>query len=924
VRFSTTATLLTLSLLLTACGGFDKSAQENLASAKQHYAKHELRASIIDLKNALQQQPENAEARLLLGEIYLLAGDGASAEKELKRAAASGVPEASLMPKLARAILQQGDHERLFEAIRPDERLPEAVRAELHVIRAMSLLNRGKVEEAGKELQEGYRLAPALPQVMIAQARLALTHGKLDEAGKWTDKARTVAPQLAEVWTLVGDYQFARKDLKAAKAAYAKAIEGNPFNSADHLKRAVLFIETDAFDEARAEIEAVKKLSPRHPGILYTRGLLHFRKKNYKDAESDLQEALKYDSKGVNVLYYLAMTHYLQGHEKQARQYFNQFLTVQPNAVEPRLALATLYLRARDYALLDQLLAPLLAMDPPHALALRMQGMALLARGNQKEGVALLEKALAQQPKDASVQAQLGASLLRQGEAGAGVAQLEQALALDPELRYADLMLVLTHLRSKDYPHALAAAGDFHQRQPKSALPLNLKGLILISQGKRDEARDAYNESLKLAPGDPTATEALASLAEADKQPDEARRLFEDALKQHPKHLGMLLSCAAFEQRQGHDKESVALLERAVREHPKALEPRLPLARRALATGQPLVAINQIDTLRATHGEHPQWLEIMGLAQIANNDAASAIVSFTKLTRAQPRSAQAQVLLARAYAEANKPVELRAALEQALKLEAKNDAARMAMVRLLALEDKLVEARATLEALRREYPDNPVLDAESGWLALREKNPEVAVVAYRKAFERAPNGDHAVRLALAQLQASEPQDAKKTLQGWLAKQPEHAAALENLANLHLALGEQDAARDAFARLVVLQPGNALALNNLAWLLRKQDPRAARRHAERALEMAPKSPIAQDTLGMILLDAGEPQQAERLLEQAIRTAPSAPAIRYHLAMAKAENGAKAEALKLLDEALAGKQRFAERAEAEALHKRLTRQ
>ncbi len=917
------ATLIGLTSLLTACGGFDKSAQEHLASAKQHYAKHELRASIIDLKNALRQQPDNAEARLLLGEIHLLAGDGASAEKELKRAADTGMPAASLMPKLARAILQQGDHARLFETIKPDERLPDTVRAELQVIRAMSLLNRGKVEEAGKELQEGYRLAPAHPQVMIAQARLALTHGKLDEAGHWVEKAQKAAPEMPEVWTLTGDYQFARKDLKAAKAAYAKAIEGNPFNSADHLKRALLFIETDAFDEARAEIEAVKKLTPHHPGILYTRGLLHFHQKNYKDAESDLQEALKFASKDANVLYYIAMTHYVQGHEKQARHYFNQFLTVQPNAIEPRLALATLYLQAREYELLDQLLAPLLAMEPPHPLALRMQGMALLARGYQKEGVALLEKALAQQPQQASIQAQLGASLLKQGETGAGVAQLEKALMLDPNLRYADLMLVLTHLRAKDYAKALAAAEDFHQRQPKSALPLNLKGLILLSQGKRDEARDAYRESLKLSPGDPTASEALASLAEADKQPDEARRLYEDALKQHPQHLGMLLSHAAFEQRQGHDQESVALLERAVREYPKAIEPRLTLARRALAAGQPLVAISQLDALRATHGEHPQWLEVMGLAQIANNDPHGAIVSFTKLTRAQPRSAQAQVLLARAYAEANKPAELRAGLEQALRLEPKNDAARMAMIRLYALEGKLTDARATLEVLRREYPDNPLLDAESGWLALREKQPEAAVVAYRKAFERQPIGELAVRLALAQLQAGDPQGGKKTLSDWLTKQPEHAVALENLANLHLALGEQDAAREAFSRLVALQPDNALARNNLAWLLRKSDPKAARRHAERALELAPQSPIVQDTLGVLLLDAGEREQAERLLEQAVKAAPNDPAIRYHLAMAKAENGRKGEALKLLDEALVGKQRFAERAEAEALKKRLSR-
>ena len=42
-------------------------------------------AAVIQLRNAIQQDPANLKARQLLGELYLRTGDAVSAEKELRR-----------------------------------------------------------------------------------------------------------------------------------------------------------------------------------------------------------------------------------------------------------------------------------------------------------------------------------------------------------------------------------------------------------------------------------------------------------------------------------------------------------------------------------------------------------------------------------------------------------------------------------------------------------------------------------------------------------------------------------------------------------------------------------------------------------------------------------------------------------------------
>ena len=74
-----------LAFTLVACDA-DKNEAELVTSAKEYVAKKELRAAIIELKNTLQENPKNAEARYLLGQVNYQVGDMPAAEKEFDRA----------------------------------------------------------------------------------------------------------------------------------------------------------------------------------------------------------------------------------------------------------------------------------------------------------------------------------------------------------------------------------------------------------------------------------------------------------------------------------------------------------------------------------------------------------------------------------------------------------------------------------------------------------------------------------------------------------------------------------------------------------------------------------------------------------------------------------------------------------------------
>ncbi|MPZ12392.1 MAG: tetratricopeptide repeat protein, partial [Kiloniellaceae bacterium] len=74
--------------------------------AQEYVDEGDLKGAEIELKNALQRDPGDAEARFLMGKVQLQLGNAAFAEKELSRARELGRGGADLELLLARARLE--------------------------------------------------------------------------------------------------------------------------------------------------------------------------------------------------------------------------------------------------------------------------------------------------------------------------------------------------------------------------------------------------------------------------------------------------------------------------------------------------------------------------------------------------------------------------------------------------------------------------------------------------------------------------------------------------------------------------------------------------------------------------------------------------------------------------------------------------
>ena len=153
------------------------------------------------------------------------------------------------------------------------------------------------------------------------------------------------------------------------------------------------------------------------------------------------------------------------------------------------------------------------------------------------------------------------------------MAELEKATNLDAKSPQAGILLVMTHLRLKEYDKALAAANALEKANPDNPLIQNLKGGIYLNKQDRPNARASFEKALVLQPSYFPAVANLAQLDLQEKNPEAAKKRFEAILEKDKKNIQAMTALANLALSQGKTKEGTAWLERSATENPDALQP---------------------------------------------------------------------------------------------------------------------------------------------------------------------------------------------------------------------------------------------------------------------------------------------------------------------------------------------------------------
>lgn len=896
-RALSTALVTGAIIVSAALGGCNrtKPTEQLLAEAKQYQQKGEIKAAMIELKNAVANSPENGEARLALGALHVSAGDYVSAEKELRKALSLGIDKKRVLPPLGRALEQEGKFKELLDIIPADT---AAGSAELLTLRGSAYLGLNDADKAKEAFGQAAQLQPDNGDVLIGMSRLALFQKDMIAAQTLADQAVTKDPKNADAWMFKGSLARGEGKMPEALAAFTQASVIKPDHRTAFIEKALVEINLRKFDEAKADLDAARKLTPGSLQLAYTQGLLDFTKGQNAAALESMQKVLKSAPDHLPSMLLAGAIELKMGSYLQAEQHLGKYVKAVPDNTYARKLLAQAQLQTAPSEALATL-APALKTpsDDPQLLALA--GETYLRNKDYGNATTYFEKATALAPKVAALHTSLGLSRMRQGDQTKGLSELELAASLDTESPKAGIALVQAEMSMKHFDKALAAAQALAKQQPDNAQVQALLGTVYASRNEQANARASLEKALAI---DPLFFPAAANLAQMDlndKKPADAEARFTTILKKDPKNIGAMTALAELADLQGQPDKATTWFEKASSENPTAVGPGMRLANHYLKIKQAPKALTVARKLQTENPTDPNLLNLLGQVQLANNDAAAAIETYSKLVNVQPKSAQARYRLASAYAVAKRDDDAASELKKATSLQPDFMPAQLALAELSMRKNRPEEALAIARGMQKQpRTANAGLMLEADIL-MTQKKIDQALPLYEKAQASHPTTQVALTLHRLQKMNGKEQKANQVLTQWLKDHPDDVQAIIYSAEQNLYAKQYQAAATQLESALKLAPNNALALNNLAWTYQQLNNPKALETAEKAYSIAGDNPSVLDTLGSILTDKGDTKRAVDLLQKAVTALPNNLDMQLHLGQAQAKGGDKAGARKTLE-------------------------
>ncbi len=847
--------VLTLAFV-SGCSDSSKTDAQFVQDAQALYDKKDVQAAVIELKNALQQNGDNGEARALLGHIYIVVGQGAAAEKELDRARELGVAFRDIALSLGDALLYQGKEKALIEEFQ----IGEYDSADLKAIKTV-LLGEAFFQMKSFEGAENY-FANALEsdvvrgRALAGQALLALSKGDLARALKLANASLEVDSSNPKAWLLLADIRRAQGLSKKAIEAYQRTTEVAHSNQ-DYLYQVAMrqilnenlkANETSEADETLAKLKAsfYKQKMPKDAQLTHLRSVLAFQKQDYEASAELANNVLAVDRNHAGALLLVGTIAAIEGKYEQAEVSLERFLKLVPQHIQARkmLAYAQLNNNRQEQAL--ETLHPIAEQEgAPDTQLLALIARAALRSGEAEQSSLYLRQALESDPANDEVRLALARSYILQRHFDQAIAELKSIKgSADSELS-AQLLVVQAYMQSQQYQAALKELAVMQENMPDSPLPLSLKGSVALLMGDNVSAKAAFESALVLNSSYVPSLRSLALLATFDENYDLAKQYYEEALIASPNNVNIYHDYAGLLFKLGEFEQAEPILQKARELGNNVQGTAVTLARMYLQQNNPSQALAELRALNASPSIEA-LLEI-GNAQMLLKEYSSALASYQKALEKGARDDLGYYLIATAQIALGDQDSAERSLAVSMEDNEVFLPSLIAASELALANRQLDKARGLINQLEAVAPEHQALKLLKAEQAMHLKDTQTAIQLYQQLYDKNPNLSVLQKLVQAHWLAGQQDKALALLEVASQRYPNlaHVAYLQGTA--YQAQGDTPKAIGAYRRAIQLNEGHVLALNNLAWLLKDSTPREALDLAKKAAKLAPENASVLDTL-----------------------------------------------------------------------------
>lgn len=928
--------LAIVSLLLLAFFNPGYAANKNEEASKYYedalarYAKKDVAGSIIQLKNALRQEPKMLAAHVLLGRSYLENGESAQAEQAFIRSQELGVDRSEIAIPLAQAYFNQGKFRRLLDSISPQD-LPASVKQGLLGIRAGALIELGDLKTARQALTGAYAAAGAKPaHLVLIEANLAFREGHPEIARTLIDQALKTEPGNMQFWLLRATVLHSEGKADAALADYNQALVLAPKSLQARLGRVSLLLDSGKVKPVAEDLEYLRKVYPEDARGIYLSALYADKQNDRAAANKALQSVTKaldpalpeIINQSAQLLLIGGLSHFGLNQNEQAKSYLKRLLSLSPNHTAGRKLLGTILIKDGRNGEAVEILAPALTATPNDTNVLALLASAHMGQKDYRKASDLLERAIQLGGGAPQIESSLGFSLLGSGQESQGIEQLAKSFAKDAGQTNAGTTLSMLYMKRGQARQAVQVVEIMVKREANNPLLHNLLGVARVAANDRKGGRSAYEKALALDSQFMPAQLNLAKLDLAEGQQHAAKSRLLGILKAQPKNTQVMLELATVEESSGNLTAATQHLQKANALEPRNIPSGLQLAELYLRKGEAEKALNLAKELEGVNNKDLGVLSLQGRAFAAVGKPDLAKVIYKRMTAFAGIDAESQYKIARLHLALGDQNAAIYNLEKSLLGAADYPATLTLLAEIDINQGKLAEAEVRARRLIERNPNSEAGYRLLGNIAFARSRHEDALAHYQTAFAKDPSTQSASQLSYAFNQLGKHPQAIKILVDWLKTHPNEDDARLTLAKSYVLTGNLAAARSQLETVIKHRGENADIFNNLANILLQQGDKAALDYAERAYRLSPHNASIADTLGWVLVQQNQVEKALRYLREAKLRDSSNPEIQYHLATALNKLGRTSEARAELDQALATKVNFPGYEEAKKLRQLLS--
>lgn len=736
-----------LPLCLTGCTRDPKvRAEKSYARAEKYLHEKKPDAAAIELRRALQLDPQLAKAHYLLGTVELERGDVLQAFREFVATTAADPDnkDAELMVSelLARAhnYTQAKREAQSLLSRWPGEKTATLLLAESDI--GLQDFKQGMVlvNEVLASDPNNVRGLQDLALLQVQQGNVALAQSTLRRAWQIDPKAPLAVALLSTTYELQRDSQNAETVLKEALAQ-------NPGNLDFLSMMAEFYMRSKRYGEAEPlyrQIQAASKDQSRLRGVLAE---FYLHSSRIKDAETEYKRLVKEDDKDWQSWQGLAVTYVAENQLDEASNVLDRILKSNPKSWE----------------------------------ALGLKGRILLERGQAVQATPLLQQAHKSQPEVAEPAFDLARAYIAQGKLPEAQTALQDVIKVNPNYQGALTLLAALNLQGGRVDQAIQ---DLNRDQGQGQNSVDRSFLLSEAYAQKGDYQLAESQLQGvLNSTDPQKRllllQSLASIKLAQKQYGAAASLATQALDQSPRLATALFTLGMSYVDQKQPDKGIQEVKSRIDKMPDWATGYQVLGQVAQQGGRLTVAMDAYNQALRIDPKLSAAALSLGDTYLLNKQSDLARQQFEKAAQLQNARSYAMARLGQIYETQGNIDKARSSYESSLAADPDNVLAKNNLAWLYAEHGgNIDEALKLAEEAKEKSPEDPTITDTLGWIYVKKGSYQAAVDNLQNSVAKNPHDASGLyHLGTAYYLLGRHADAKRELQAAL-KLPDFNQAAE--------------------------------------------------------------------------------------------------------------------------------------------------